>query len=248
MLAAIGICVIAGRNDGAHLSWSSSRGTGIGQPMGNNLLSMNTSIFATVIIANTPQVILSHVYIFMNSVYTCLVTSYEWAQFARHRKTLRVTTPIGQQRSTFWLQLPYRYSLPLIVASTLMSWLTSQGFFPVRINVLDRDRPNGARTLRPDLKILTCGFSPGAILLAIIIGVLILLGALFLGFRRYDSDMPMVSTSTAVISAACHPLENDQDSALLPVQWGVASKTCGVGHCCFSSKLVVPPTPGDVYR
>ncbi|KAL8895289.1 MAG: hypothetical protein Q9192_003729 [Flavoplaca navasiana] len=122
------------------------------------------------------------------------------------------------------------------------------GFFFVKINVLDRNRPGGERTIRPESAILTCGFSPGAILLAIILGVLILLGALILSFRRYDSDMPIASTSSAVISAACHPLENDPDAALLPVQWGVASKTRGIRHCCFSSKLVVPPTPGYVYK
>lgn len=248
MIAAYGMYAMSNRNKETRTSWSSLCSTGIGQPMGNNLLSMNTSILATVIIANTPQVILSYVYVLINSVYTCLVTSHEWAQLARHRKTLRVSSPIGQQRSTFSLQLPYRYSLPLVLASTLMSWLTSQGFFLVKINVLDRDRPDGGRTIRPNLAILTCGFSPGAILLAMILGVLILLGALILSFRKYNSDIPMASTSTAVISAACHPLENDPDAALLPVQWGVASKTRGVGHCCFSSKLVVPLTPGHIYK
>ena len=248
IVAASGMFAISNRDRETHISWRSLRETGIGQPMGNNLLSMNTSMLATVVIANTPQVCLSYVYVLMNSIYTSLITCREWTQFCRHRKTLRVSSPVGQQRSTFWLQLPYRYSIPLVVASTFMSWLTSQGFFFVKINVLDRNRLGGERTIRPEPAILTCGFSPGAILLAIILGVLILLGALILSFRRYDSDMPIASTSSAVISAACHPLENDPDAALLPVQWGVASKTCGIRHCCFSSKLVVPPTPGYVYK
>ena len=81
-----------------HINWSTIRYTGIGQPVGNNLLSMNKSILATVVIANTPQFILSHIYVLMNSVYTCMVTSHEWAKFARHRKTLRVSSPTGQRQ------------------------------------------------------------------------------------------------------------------------------------------------------
>ncbi|KAL8992316.1 MAG: hypothetical protein Q9169_007194 [Polycauliona sp. 2 TL-2023] len=248
LLAAIhGIRTIIQGNNQLALDWNSLRSTGLGQPTGNNLLPMNKSILITAIVANTLQAILSYAYIHVNALFTCMVSGREWTQFAKHRKPLRVSSPIGQQRSTFWLQLPYRYCIPLMVASTLLSWLTSQGFFFVKINVLDRDRPDGNRTIRPDLAILTCGLSPGALILALIVGALILLVAFALGFRRYDSDMPMVSTSSAVISAACHPLGNDPDAALLPVEWGVASKKNGIGHCCFSSKIVAPPTPGHLY-
>lgn len=114
-----------------------------------------------------------------------------------------------------WLQLPYRYSLPLVVASTLMSWLTSQGFFLVKIKVLDRDRPGSERAIRPSLAILTYSFSSGAILLAIILGILVLLGALLLSLRKYDSDILVASTSSTIISIVYYLFENDPDTALL---------------------------------
>lgn len=201
----------------------------------------------TVIVANTPQVILSYVYIVFNSLYTCMVAGHEWTQFANHRKTLRVTSPVGAQRSTFWLQLPYRYSLPLVVLSSLLAWLASQSLFLVKIDVLDHNDTDGTRIVQPEKSILSCGFSPGAIVLAIIVGTLIMLGAVLLGLRNYASEMPIASTGSAAISAACHASEDDRDAAVLPLKWGVVSKKDGVGHCCFSSKLVAPPIPGHMY-
>lgn len=44
------------------------------------------------------------------------------------RKGLRVTQPHGYQRSSYFLQLPYRWSLPLIVISGTLHWLLSRVF------------------------------------------------------------------------------------------------------------------------
>ena len=232
------------------LAWGSIRSFGFGNAVGNNILSMNsTSMFVTVILANLPQVILSYVYVLFNSLYTCMVAGHEWTQFAKQRKTLRVTSPVGAQRSTYWLQLPYRYSLPLVILSSLLSWLASQSLFVVKINVLDRpSSPGGQRFSNPKDTIFGCGYSPGAIVLAIFVGTLIMLGALLLGARKYSPDMPIAATSSAAISAACHAPADDVDAAVLPLQWGVVSTRDGVGHCCLSSKLVAPPVPGRRYE
>lgn len=40
-------------------------------------------------------------------------------------KALRVTNPTGQQSSTYFLQLPYRYSVPLLIISILLHWILS---------------------------------------------------------------------------------------------------------------------------
>ncbi|KAL9598846.1 MAG: hypothetical protein Q9179_003771 [Wetmoreana sp. 5 TL-2023] len=227
------------------LEWES--GKGFGSPfysaVGNNIISMSNSISVNVVIANLPQVIMSYVYILFNSLYTCMVAGREWTQFAAQRKTLRVSSPVGAQRSTYWLQLPYRYSIPLIVSSNLLSWLVSQSLFVVKINVLyDLNR-----SVQADQSILSCGYSPGAIVLAIIVGTFIMLGAVLLGLRTYAPGMPLAATCSAAISAACHAPEDDPDAAVLPVQWGVVSIKNGIGHCCFSSKLVAPPIPGHMY-
>lgn len=228
-------------------TWGSLLSAGLGEPVGNNILPMNKSMLATALIANIPQTILSYVYILFNSLYTFMVAGREWTRFAQDRKTLRVTSPVGAQRSTFWLQLPYRYSLPLLACSTLLAWLASQSLFLVKIDVLEHDGPNGARIVRPDKSVLSCGFCPGAVILAIIVGTLIMIGAVLLGLQKYTPDMPIVSTSSAAISAACHRDPDDPDASVLPLKWGVASKKNGIGHCCFSSKLVAPPVPGQMY-
>ncbi|KAL8727294.1 MAG: hypothetical protein Q9181_005758 [Wetmoreana brouardii] len=228
---------------GQSTGWSSLSHFGIGDVVGNNIITMNNSMFATVIIANLPQVIISYIYVLFNSLYTCMVVGREWTQFATNRKTLRVSSPVGAQRSTYWLQLPYRYSVPLIISSSLLAWLASQSLFMVKINVLD----DYTRTVQADKSILSCGYSPGAIVLAIIVGTLIMLGAALLGLRTYTPGMPLAATCSAAISAACHAPEDDPDAAVLPVQWGVVSVKDGIGHCCFSSKLVAPPIPGQMY-
>ncbi|KAL8903197.1 MAG: hypothetical protein Q9207_004090 [Kuettlingeria erythrocarpa] len=232
---------------GHSVTWTDLRNADLGEPVGNNIFSMDISLAATVVIANIPQIILSYVYILFNSLYTCMLAGHEWTQFAKHRKTLRVTSPVGAQRSTFWLQLPYRYSLPLVTCSSLLAWLASQSLFLVKIEVLEHDGPSGPRVVRPDKSVLSCGFCPGAIILAIMVGTLIMLGAVVLGLRQYISDMPLASTNSAAISAACQRGPDDPDASLLPLKWGVVSKRNGIRHCCFSSKRVIPLKPGQLY-
>lgn len=226
-------------------TWNTLPNLGIGDSVGRYMVTMNHSLVATVLIANLPQTLLCYVYVFFNSLYTCMVAGHEWTQFATHRRTLRVSSPVGEQRSTYWLQLPYRYSIPLVILSSLLSWLASQSLFLIKINVLERT--GNTRFVPPDKAILTCGYSPGALVLAISIGSLIMLGAAILGLRKYTPEMPLAATSSAAISAASHRADDDQDAAALPLQWGVVSTNDGIGHCCFSSKLVGHLVPGRMY-
>jgi hypothetical protein len=62
-----------------------------------------------------------------------------------------------------------------------------------------------------------------------------------MGLRRYKSGMPLAGSCSAALSAACHPLADEPDVALLPVKWGVVSVAEGVGHCALSSRYVSPP-------
>ena len=214
----------------------------MGTPVGKNLLSVQLSFLAAAILANLPQLLVSYVYITINNIFTCMLAGREWMQFATHQQPLRVTSPIGQQRSTYWLQLPYHYSLPLLAISSILGWLASQSLFVVRVAVRDENQ-----FLPPGYSILTCGYSPGAIALTIIVGGVFAVATIATGFRRYPVGMPLSATCSGAISAACHPLADDVDAAVLPVQWGVVSIKDGVGHCCFSSKLVAPPIPGQRY-
>ena len=172
-----------------------------------------------------------------------MFTGHEWISYSQRRQTLRVTRPAGEQRSTFYLQLPYRFSLPLLATSALLNWLTAQILFIVRVQIV-----NGYTIDDPESWILTCGYSPGAIVITVIVGTVIAVAIFFLGWRKYPDTMPLAGTNSAAIAAACHVLPEDRNCTTKPLQWGVVSQTDGVGHCSFSAGVVAPPIPGRMYR
>ncbi|KAL8992384.1 MAG: hypothetical protein Q9169_007142 [Polycauliona sp. 2 TL-2023] len=214
----------------------------IDPPVGKTLLPFNLSLFTAALLANLPQVLISYIYITFNNLFTCMLAGQEWLSFATRRQPLRVSSPTGQQRSTYWLQLPYTYSLPLLAFSTVLSWLASQSLFVVRVVVRDK-----GQLLPPNFIISTCGYSPGAIALTLILGTVIASGTIAVGLRRYPTGMPMSGTCSGAISAACHPSTDDDEVAMMPVQWGVTQVKDGVGHCSFSSKMVSTPVTGRRY-
>lgn len=207
------------------------------------MLPIQLSLFSAALITNLPQVLLSYIYLAFNGLFTCMLAGQEYMQYTHHRRPLRVTSPVGQQRSTYYLQLPCQYSLTLLALSSLLSWLVAQSLFVVRVQVRD---PNNL--LPPDSILPSCGYSPGAIVLTIVVGTLIVMIAGATGWRQYPAGMPLAAACSGAIRAACHPPLGDENAAVLPVQWGVVTIRNGVGHCSFSSKLVAPPIPGQRYE
>jgi hypothetical protein len=82
-------------------------------------------------IANAPQVLLPFCYVGLNNICTFMAAVEEWNHLASTRKGLRVSRPMAEQRSTYFLQLPYQWALPLIIMSGMLHWLLSQSFFLV---------------------------------------------------------------------------------------------------------------------
>ena len=177
-----------------------------------------------------------------------MLLAQEWNRYATHRKTLRVTSAVGEQRSTYWLQLPYRYSIPLLLTSATLHWLVSQSIFLARVIVLD---DMGVEV--PQATVSACGYSTIATIFVIFLGSLIVIVGLAHGFRRFYSVMPLARSCSAAISAACHPPEMDTDAALKAVQWGIVETYDNengdndVGHCCFTSFEVSEPIEGQMY-
>ncbi|MCJ1281575.1 hypothetical protein MMC26_000895 [Xylographa opegraphella] len=201
------------------------------------------SLIPNVLVANFPQVIFSCLDLMYNSLYTCMLLGHEWTNYAYQGKSLRVTSPAGEQRSSYWLQLPYTYSIPLMVLSGLMHWLISQSLFLARI---------GEKDSQGDIVVTesTCGYSPIAIIFSIMVGSLMVIGLILNGFRRYRPGVPLAPSCSAAISAACHPAD-DGNAARSRVRWGEvnAPTTDGLGHCTFTSDLDVRmPTPGRLYE
>lgn len=80
-----------------------------------------------------------------------------------------------------------------------------------------------------------------------------MLSILYLGRLKYDSPMPIVSTNSLAISAACHALPGDvQEGYLRPLRWGVVRiDEHGVGHCSFTTAQdedIHELEEGGVYR
>jgi hypothetical protein len=179
-------------------------------------------LITCVMLANLPQVILSFLYLMYNGLYTSMHLAHEYGGYATARKALRVTTPRGTQRSTYWLQLPYTYGVPLILASATLHWLISQSIFLARVSVWT----NGARTEGQYNASSAVGYSPAPILCTVVLGSCMLVVVIGMGFR------------------------SDVDAAFLQLRWGVSREpedAEGVGHCCFTSEEVTEPQEGKLY-
>ncbi|OJJ96533.1 hypothetical protein ASPACDRAFT_125175 [Aspergillus aculeatus ATCC 16872] len=183
-----------------------------------------TNILALVLLANTPQLGLSILYFLTNGVLTCMLLDAELQRYATRRRSLRCSWPKGQQRSTYYLTLPYRYSLPLLTVSASLHWLLSQSFFFVHIRRVDISQRYIVDEARG------CCYSPLAIFITIWVAVAGLLVVVGLGFRRFESGMPLAGGCSMVLSALCHLPEDDEGAAEKTVMWGeIPKNTPGLG-------------------
>lgn len=227
-------------------------------------------IISNVLVANTPQIILSFVYFTYNGLFTCMLSAKEWASSGNVRKSLRVSgrKAKGLQRGSYFLQLPYRYAVPLMVLSGILHWLVSQSIFLVVVESYAFDEKNlepvpVTREVGGNGDWITCGYSPVAIAAVIAVGMIVILGGLFNGCRRLEEGgPPLAGGCSVVLSAACHTggrttnlgrEEGDaeahgEDMRLL--KWGVVAEAedwNGIGHCAFSSFEVGTCVDGRVY-
>lgn len=213
---------------------------------GGSFLRGSAPEMGAAVLVNLPQVLFSCMYLVFNSLLTNICLSAEWNSFAEERKALRVTERRGSQRSTYFLQLPYRYALPFLTLSCGVHWLGSQSYFIVRFAVWNS---GGERSAPNDVTLIA--FSPLGMLLLIPPLICFLIFLVVAARRRFASGMPTASTCSAAISAACHaPAGTDETK---PLMWGAIPEHSGldgtevVGHCSFSSDAVEKPIPGRPY-
>lgn len=216
----------------------------------------------TSFIANLPQLIFSLLYVGFNSLLTGMCVSAEWSGYSKSRKGLRVShKPRLAQRSNYFLSIPYKYAIPLLICSSILHWLASQALFIIAVEAYDT-----AKQRAPSLDVYTCGYSSLAVVIALAVGVTMFLCLILLSFRRLQSAMPIASSCSLAISAACHPMYDpnedkeereseeveseceEDDLAYLPVQWGSIPVSGPVGHCSFTSVDVDDPEEGKEYQ
>lgn len=204
---------------------------------------------SSVLFANMPQVILSLVYLSLNAFVTCMLLADEYSRYEVHRRPLRVTTPVGKQRATYWLQLPYTYGLPLIATSATLHWLISQSLFLVRVESYSEGKPYESYEDSGNSS-SAVGLSPAPMLAVVVLGTCITAITLGMGFRKLRGRaMPVAASCSFALAAASHRPLTDVDAAVLPVRWGEVAEmgTVDVGHCCFTSQEVVHVVPGRKY-
>ena len=164
------------------------------------------------------------------------------SEYAHKRKPLRVTNRTGHQRSTYRLQVPYRYGIPLLIVSGTLQWLLSQILFLARVDTFDSDG-----TIDSANSFSSVGYSPIAIVTFLILSSSLVIAAYYARFRTYKPGIPMLGPCSAAISASCHRPVDDVDAANWPVQWGAVETEGSVGHCCFTSHDVSLPDINRLY-
>lgn len=216
------------------------------------------SMLSAVVYANIPQLVITVSYYCYNAVLTSILAAAEYSSYGVKRKALRVTWPIkdSQQRSTYWLSIPYRYVAPILALYMVLHWFVSQSiFYLMLITYLPNDQPD------PDNTMSSVGYSSTPIFLSILVGAVMMVILFALAFRKFKSAMPVAASSSAAISAACHaPKDEDLDMAALGlVKWGqtisppvwVMERFHGIddqhGHCSFTSLDTVSPSLTKLY-
>lgn len=230
---------------------------GFGRPSlsGPSILSKSYSPATASLLANTPQIIVSYIYLAYNNLFTHMLATAELISYSTSRKHLRVALSRGKQRSRKFLQIPYKYGIPIMTASIILHWLISQSLYLVRVTIYDyKGIP------QPDLAISETDVSSYATIFALCMGGAMLMTVLIVGLgRRFSATMPLAACCSASVAALCQPYHGrvtERDVIMDRLQWGAIrdgssemgdNGNDGVGHACFSAKGVLPLVVGRTY-
>ncbi|KAJ9604505.1 hypothetical protein H2200_011341 [Cladophialophora chaetospira] len=255
---------------------------GLGQVRPQNLVMgwnipgyESRSVMISTLIANAPQALFSFLYVCYNGLFTIMFLARELMNFSvtsgRGRKYLRVSEAKGEQKSTYFLQLPFKYGIPLLIGSGLMHWLVSQSVFLANISIIPRD---GSKPMQDE--ITTVAYSPIGMLFMLFVGLFLIIFILATALRKLPFGMPLIGSNSMAISAACHlPPGMHQDEreemVLRPLSWGAVPNGGKVmdlgirdvhahgfgddldedgrsfGHCCISDRVLDVPVKGKFY-
>ena len=156
-----------------------------------------TPIAAISALINLPQLLVSITYLGYSSMFTSIMVCQELSHYTHARKGLRVTKPRGLQRSSRWLSVPFRYSIPYATIMALLHWTMSESLFLVRARTYDI---YGAPLLANDTNVTpnpiqqTWGWSRPALCISLLIGLLLMIVSLYITKRKFRPGMPLVST------------------------------------------------------
>lgn len=144
-------------------------------------------------------------------MFTRLLVGKSWAMRSLRHSSLRVTAPKGQQRSTYRLQLPYRYSVPLVISSGMLHWLLSntiyivisQGDYFAALLQTDSDSTYSDPSLPPGSTV-SVGYSVIAMIILVSIGLIGIIIPIIWSRKRLPGFANSVGCNSFAMSASCH--------------------------------------------
>ncbi|KAK8010178.1 hypothetical protein PG990_009143 [Apiospora arundinis] len=174
--------------------------------------------------ANRLQLMGSLLYLLLNNILTRLLVTREILGYTREhgKKPLRVSSPVGMQRSSYFLSLPWKYSGPLMLIMTTFHWAISQCTFVYQTSTFG---PGRDKTRLPNLDFTATGYSLAAGLFAIILAFIIVSATLIYSALGRWVDVPRgfhrLCFNSSAISLLCQRPSEDRDAHLFPLRLGV---------------------------
>lgn len=226
------------------------------------------AIYSEVLVANAFQLALSTTYFLYNSLFTAQCSALEWSMHAKEYRPLRVTVPAGEQKSSWFLQLPFKLGAPLTVMFMVLHFFVSQSIFGVRIQWYNLDDTKASQFISG------VGYSPLGMLCSVCVGAALLFLQILHALCPLDTSIPIHGNLSIAVSAACHPPQRERiqksehGQHLSPhrsdrstetsistkrLKWGAVSQARvgsginAVGHCSLAAKRVKKPIAGLLY-
>ncbi|KAK8102321.1 hypothetical protein PG984_015467 [Apiospora sp. TS-2023a] len=223
-------------------------------PFGNVSQPTLIAFLGNVLVANSPQLLMSVLYLFYNSILTRQLIADEWLRFLKKsgKKTLRVSSPIGMQRSSYFLSLPLKYSIPLLASTTTLHWLISQSMFLVQSSGFGPGEGGGRL---PEYDNTLRGYSALGSLLAIMLAIVLIFAIGINAALRSYKDVPpgfvRMGHNSSALKALCRRPIGDGDAHLFPISLGmVETQEPGCqGRMAFTTdiRLNQDPDPEKTY-
>ncbi|KAJ9642762.1 hypothetical protein H2204_002410 [Knufia peltigerae] len=199
------------------------------------------------VLANLPHLALSFLYLTYNNQFTRIFMAFEFRSFATHRRGLRVSKPKSgtEQRGTYFLQFPLRYSIIMISYFVLLHTFLSETLFLQRIYAVWPQSFDNADDIGKRL-VSKLGFSPLAALVFSLILLVLVTFAIGIGFWKVSWILPSTFGNSKTLAAYCHPPEGSKNTQEGQVRWGVTRMNAeDIGQCSFSLLPVRPPEEGE---
>jgi len=177
------------------------------------LYNVSKSYIGMELLANIPQIDVSLLYYLLNDTLARMLIAADYNEYAISRRPLRVSFSHGEQRLTFYLTIPYRYSVPFSLAFTLIHCFASVGIFYVQI------LPYGiyGHPIYSAI-VMTCSVDTIPLQIPMFLAIAMFFVVAFLGAKKFKSQT-MPAAFKAVIWGALERSDSEEH-----LHWSLSSK------------------------